>query len=73
MRPGDLVVNIESSAGATPGPQDFELHFSRGKDGRLAGPVLIKGTLGDNFELTFERDKSGRISGPVQIKHMGAP
>jgi hypothetical protein len=51
-----------------PPPQDFELHFTRGRDGKVTGPVLLKGGAGDDYEMTFARGKDGRISTPVHIR-----
>jgi hypothetical protein len=50
------------------GPVNFELHFTRGADGKIVTPVTIKGDDGNNFEMSFARDKAGRVGSPVTIR-----
>jgi hypothetical protein len=47
---------------------NFEFHFSRGKDGRINGPLEIRADDGNVFELEFSRDKDGRIASPYSVR-----
>jgi hypothetical protein len=43
---------------------DIELNFSRGRDGKIKSPVLLKGR-GHDYLMTFRRDKTGRVAGSI--------
>jgi transketolase len=59
---------LEERAPAPEDMGDFELHFTRGKSGRIDGPVLLTSTSSQpDYELNFTRNKAGRIAGPILL------
>jgi hypothetical protein len=66
---GEAATFEEQASAETDAPiPNFDFHFVRDRNGRIAGPVEIRGDDGSNFELTFSRDKAGRISSPFQVR-----
>jgi hypothetical protein len=57
----------EAAADSAPS-DEYEISFARDKRGRIAAPVLLKGSAGDTWDLSFARDKGGKINGTVTVR-----